>query len=216
MRQCWVQFEGAIDTLARFPISLNILKYASGFPPIWLAAAASVGYFHPELPHWTAVFASINSIFSFMVSINLESVVCYVSFTIVRVYSQWDIVMDWGLFSFSRHTGLRPQCRKRYMFPYITYPILVIFNFALRFSWVANRIPALASMHSSRLIFLVEVAEVLRRSVWNYYRIEWEVLVQSEKVVSKHEDEIELLLPQSNSPMAGNGKNGSGMSLLSV
>jgi hypothetical protein len=66
-----VQFDGAVDGVAKFPIFLNILKYFTGLPPVWLAGAASIGYFHPRLPHWTAYCAALNSIFSFMVSVLL-------------------------------------------------------------------------------------------------------------------------------------------------
>jgi hypothetical protein len=68
VRQCWVQLDNAPDMLAKLPISLNIIKYLSAFPPIWLAAVASLGYFHPDLPMITAVFATINSLYSYSVS----------------------------------------------------------------------------------------------------------------------------------------------------
>jgi hypothetical protein len=68
VRQCWVQLEGCKDSVAKIPITLNIIKYISAFPPIWLAAAASLGYFHPALPTFTAAMATINSVYSYLVS----------------------------------------------------------------------------------------------------------------------------------------------------
>jgi EXS family len=67
IRQCWVQLVGASDNWARLPITLNLIKYATAFPPIWLAAAASLGYFHPDLPAITAAMATLNSLYSYSV-----------------------------------------------------------------------------------------------------------------------------------------------------
>eukprot|EP01035_Chromulina_nebulosa_P037110 gene37110-50063_t len=36
VRQCWVQFEGSSDSIARIPIALNMIKYMTAFPPIWI------------------------------------------------------------------------------------------------------------------------------------------------------------------------------------
>jgi hypothetical protein len=46
---------------------LNILKYMSSFPPIWLTAAASLGYIHPQMPQFITAAAMINSLYSFLV-----------------------------------------------------------------------------------------------------------------------------------------------------
>jgi hypothetical protein len=62
-----VQLDGATDNWLKVPITLNLIKYATAFPPIWLAAAASLGHFHPDLPAITAVMATINSLYSYSV-----------------------------------------------------------------------------------------------------------------------------------------------------
>lgn len=159
IRQCSVQLEGANDGYAKTAITLNLIKYATAFPPIWLAAAASLGYFHPSLPAITAVMATVNSLYSFI----------------------WDIVMDWGFVSFTRDG--RMQLRQRCLWPQLTYFLAFILNFVLRFSWAANRIPGLRVLHASQLVLMVELAEVFRRAVWNLYRIEWEILVQQDRIV---------------------------------
>jgi hypothetical protein len=65
--QCRVQLSSCPDLIARFPVYLNILKYLSAFPPIWLTAYASLGYTMPNLPLIITAFAAINSIYSFLV-----------------------------------------------------------------------------------------------------------------------------------------------------
>ena len=69
IRQCWIQYVGVNDSQSKISILLNIIKYFSAFPSIWIAAAASLGYFHPNLPTITAIMASINSIYGFLVSL---------------------------------------------------------------------------------------------------------------------------------------------------
>lgn len=67
MRQCTIQLESCPDTIAKIPVMLNILKYMSSFPPIWLTAAASLGYTHPQMPQLITAAAVINSLYSFLV-----------------------------------------------------------------------------------------------------------------------------------------------------
>jgi hypothetical protein len=67
--------------------------------------------------------------------------------------------MDWGLISFTRTFRVIP--RQRMMLPTICYILAAAVNLVLRFSWAANRIPQLAMLHSSHLVLMVEVGEVL-------------------------------------------------------
>lgn len=112
----------------------------TAFPPIWLAAAASLGYFHPDLPLITAAMATFNSLYSFMVRTYVHTVFHTYAYTYVRTfcsefvslflssslfsfvifslfklfrrfililfvirYFQWDVSMDWGLFTITRN-----------------------------------------------------------------------------------------------------------------
>ena len=166
VRQCSVQFMGATEFWHKWPVFLNIMKYMTGFPPIWLTAASSFGYFHPSLPFATAVAATINSTYSFL----------------------WDIIMDWGLFSISRE--FKVTRRPRLLLPVTFHIIAAIVNLVLRFSWAANRFEIFATLHPSHLILFIEVAEVFRRAMWNIFRIEWEIIVkQSIMTVAKNTDE---------------------------
>ena len=152
MRQCCIQLDGVSDTMSKIPIILNLLKYFSAFPPLWLAAYASLGYTHPNLPLIAAIMATINSLYSFL----------------------WDIIMDWGLINIYRNGKF--NFRNRLLLPTICYLPAVIINLIMRFSWAANRIQFLSHLHASHLILIVELGEVMRRAMWNIYRIEWEVV----------------------------------------
>lgn len=67
MRQCTVQLYGCQDNMSRLPVVLNIIKYCSAFPPIWLATAASLGFHFDNMANLVTVFAAINSFYSFLV-----------------------------------------------------------------------------------------------------------------------------------------------------
>jgi hypothetical protein len=158
VRQCSVQFESLTDPWSKFPVALNIVKYMSAFPPIWLAAMASLGYFHDALPSLTATMAAINSTYSFL----------------------WDVIMDWGIITFHR-TG-RVHMRQRAFYPIVAYILAIVFNLLLRFSWAAHSVPTLAKLPATQLVLIVEVAEVVRRAVWFFFRIEWEIISKQEKI----------------------------------
>jgi len=161
VRQCTVQLSSCPDYIARIPVYLNILKYFSAFPPIWLTAYASLGYTMHDLPHITAYLAAINTIYSFL----------------------WDVIMDWGLLQFTRDG--RVLARSRLLLPTLTYLLVTVLNLGLRFSWLINRVPGMDQLHSSVIVLIIELGEVFRRAMWAVYRIEWEVIVQQDKVLEK-------------------------------
>ena len=87
--------------------------------------------------------------------------------------------MDWGLVTFTRKG--RIVLRPRMALPVYCYFIAAAVNLLLRFSWAANRIPPLGTLHPSLLVLMVELLEVCRRSMWNVIRVEWEVIVHHDK-----------------------------------
>jgi hypothetical protein len=40
-------------------------------------------------------------------------------------------------------------------------------------------------LHSSVIVLIIELGEVLRRAMWAAYRIEWEVIVQQDRAIEK-------------------------------
>ncbi|TFK23964.1 EXS-domain-containing protein [Coprinopsis marcescibilis] len=69
--------------------------------------------------------------------------------------------------------GLRPVL----LFPLVLYPILIIINLMLRMSWTTKLATHLhASRDGSMTILLLEISEILRRWLWVFIRVEWEVV----------------------------------------
>ena len=90
----------------------------------------------------------------------------------------WDVQMDWGLLKRNRRAAfgwsLRPELLIRSS-P-LMYLALCIFNLGLRFIW-ALTLFGVASSPGGGMFFL-EAVEILRRTVWAIFRIEWEYIVK--------------------------------------
>lgn len=157
IQQCYIQLDNSDDATQKILIALNLLKYISALPPIWLSVIASLVHTNSYINTITLATLIINSLISFL----------------------WDLIMDWGIVRVSKH---RVKLRDCYLFPSPFYLVVIFCNFILRFSWLANRLQFLRHLHSSELIFLVEILEILRRSMWNMLRIEWEIICQQDKV----------------------------------
>jgi len=70
-------------------------------------------------------------------------------------------------------SGLRPTV----LYPRAVYPALVFVNFVLRLVWTAKLSTHFYTARDGSLVFFwLEVAEVLRRWLWVFLRIEWEVV----------------------------------------
>ncbi|KAL0956428.1 hypothetical protein HGRIS_002576 [Hohenbuehelia grisea] len=92
--------------------------------------------------------------------------------------------------------GLRP----RLLYPILIYPSLIFFNLVLRLTWSLKLSSHLHSAtDGSMVIFWLEVAEILRRWMWVFVRVEWEVIKRAQEGVRKggyfgHHDESEYEL----------------------
>ena len=98
----------------------------------------------------------------------------------------WDLLMDWGLFRkrrggflcgvFECDTMRDPKslvfAKRDDAFVYLAYGSLVLFNFSLRFAWALAVFGHVSTRGMGMLSF--EVAELLRRTVWALFRVEWE------------------------------------------
>lgn len=154
------------DTKDRFPHLANAAKYA------FALCVGLFGAFHPNYKH------------------TAEGVTAYqVSWLIIYVCStlytySWDVTMDWSLLRFascgnSRHPGLRKHIMFRRKF---VYWLAVPADFILRFLWTftlvpANQLPPFVSAHVNTVLLpFLAAAEVCRRTMWAFFRLENEHL----------------------------------------
>lgn len=74
------------------------------------------------------------------------------------------------------------------LFPLAIYPLLIIVNFVLRMAWTLKLATHLhATRDGSIAIFGLELAEIIRRWLWVFLRVEWEVI----KKITEDEGKVE-------------------------
>jgi hypothetical protein len=145
------------DTRHSFPHLYNAGKYSSG-----LIAAL----FHFASEAAITVMAS-NTLYGF-----------YLGFKAVSsLYALiWDLKMDWGFFA--SDPGENKWLREETVYPSTTYYYLAgIQDVILRFLWVpALFLKKVAGVPPEAVTCVQQVAEVFRRFIWNFFRLENEHL----------------------------------------
>ncbi|CAI8591848.1 unnamed protein product [Vicia faba] len=94
--------------------------------------------------------------------------------TVVNTY--WDIVMDWGLLV---RNSRNPWLRDKLSVPYKSvYFVAMVLNVILRLAWMQSvlGIKDAPFLHRTALTAIVACLEILRRGIWNFFRLENEHL----------------------------------------
>lgn len=164
-RQCIITSRHAPDALSRDLQRVNLAKYLSALPVVFFAMChASVipgvaeSMISPEdFEVLWALAAVVNSVFSFL----------------------WDLVMDWGLLHLTpgkpAHFGLRPVLL--FPGPAIVYYFAVFLNFVGRTLWSLRwSEQATVFLGAFFLSSVQQSAEVIRRCLWNVFRVEWQCI----------------------------------------
>ncbi|KAG7376123.1 protein-ER retention protein [Phytophthora pseudosyringae] len=151
--QCLISFQRTPSVNDRFLHLLNTMKYCSSLLVISVGAYPMLmGLARPEQSSFFLLCAVFNSLYSFL----------------------WDVVMDWGLGQPKlprRVAFLRHQLTYR---PRKIYYAIIAVDFVLRIMWVAKWWDW---MHRGVHFKLVsQLAEVVRRIIWNFVRVEWQCI----------------------------------------
>jgi len=97
--------------------------------------------------------------------------------------------------------------RARLLLPLPVYPFVILVDLVLRLTWSAKLSSHLHSYgDGDLLIFWIELAEILRRWLWVFVRVEWEVVKEARASRARplsprsarrsdEEDEFEMLRP---------------------
>ncbi|GJZ69500.1 SPX and EXS domain-containing protein [Tanacetum coccineum] len=94
--------------------------------------------------------------------------------TIFSTY--WDLVLDWGLLN---KNSENPWLRDKLILPNRSiYFIAMVLNVILRFAWMQTVLDfqEAPSLHRNALIAIVASLEIIRRGIWNFFRLENEHL----------------------------------------
>lgn len=165
----WIRFmqclRRSIESGQRWPHFGNALKYSVAF------AVIAFGTFQPSVR---------------------GSLLWILGFIVATLYQfSWDITMDWGLLvpSTSPHASVSSwlgwSFRKNRLFGKDwLYLVVVVGNLFLRFAWTLTLLESsVSASHPSVMTTmlyhlgpLIAAAEVIRRMVWGFLRLEWEQL----------------------------------------
>ncbi|CAH2044974.1 unnamed protein product [Thlaspi arvense] len=132
---------------------LNALKYMSTI----LAVAARTIFEMNRGTYWLTVAVTTSSIA-----------------TLFNTY--WDIFKDWGLMN---RNSKNPWLRDKLLLPYkSTYFIVMVVNVVLRLAWMQTvlGIKEAPFLHKRALVAVVTSLEIVRRGIWNFFRLENEHL----------------------------------------
>ncbi|KAI3799107.1 hypothetical protein L1987_34397 [Smallanthus sonchifolius] len=94
--------------------------------------------------------------------------------TIYNTY--WDMVKDWGLL---RRDSTNPWLRDKLILPNKSvYFVAMVLNVILRLAWMQTVLDFHEApwLHRSTVIFIVACLEIIRRGLWNFFRLENEHL----------------------------------------
>ncbi|KAJ0704208.1 hypothetical protein HanPI659440_Chr14g0560101 [Helianthus annuus] len=90
--------------------------------------------------------------------------------TIFNTY--WDMVKDWGLLC---KDSKNPWLRDKLMLPSKSvYFVVMVMNVILRLAWMQTVLDFHETpwLHQSAMIFIVASLEIVRRGLWNFFRVE--------------------------------------------
>ncbi|GKU97233.1 hypothetical protein SLEP1_g10402 [Rubroshorea leprosula] len=88
----------------------------------------------------------------------------------------WDIVIDWGLL---RRNSRNPWLRDKLVVPNKSvYFVAIVLNVLLRLAWMQTvlGITEAPFLHRTALTAVVAALEIIRRGIWNFFRLENEHL----------------------------------------
>ncbi|KAG0690024.1 hypothetical protein C6P40_004075 [Pichia californica] len=158
----------------------RILGFLQCLPSIWrflqcFRRYADTGDWFPHLANMCKYTVSTLYYMSLSLyrieTINKYKILLIFWATLNSVYSSiWDIIMDWSLLQFdSKNFLLRDEITFKY--PSIYYSAIII-DVILRFQWIFYVLFPAQIQQSAITSFCIAIAEILRRFIWIFFRME--------------------------------------------
>ncbi|KAM7520707.1 hypothetical protein LguiB_019669 [Lonicera macranthoides] len=107
---------------------------------------------------------------------NWKIMAAVTSFIATIFSTYWDVIKDWGLL---QHNSRNPWLREKLLVPYKSvYYVAMIVNVVLRLAWMQSVLDLneTSLLHRRALPAVVASMEIIRRGMWNFFRLENEHL----------------------------------------
>lgn len=190
----------SVETGQRWPHMGNALKYTSAM------AVIAHGTFQPELRHnpiWIACFVGA-TLFQFAWDVFQDWGMLEVTWLPGKFQRAAEAKKGSSALAHARNesvfnlfTDVTVRLRnKRMLGPAWVYIAVMLFNLAFRFAWTLTLLPADPkslqdpSLYSTLMRHIgpvVAAAEIVRRMVWGFYRLEWEQITLIQKLAAAEE-----------------------------
>jgi len=86
----------------------------------------------------------------------------------------WDIVVDWGLCKKNSSNFLLRN--ELILSTKEIYYVAIFLDFVLRYFWICTLFPFWTDINAEYSVIILSVLEILRRSMWSFFRVENEVV----------------------------------------
>ncbi|CAL9216229.1 unnamed protein product [Arabidopsis halleri] len=106
---------------------------------------------------------------------NIWKVAAWVFSALATFYgTYWDIVFDWGLL----HRPSKHLLREKLLVPHkAVYYVAIVLNIVLRMAWLQTVLDFnFKFLHRETMVALLAALEIIRRGIWNFFRLENEHL----------------------------------------
>jgi hypothetical protein len=161
----WVRLRQCLILLSRTGEQnhlLNAIKYATAFPVIFLSALSATGIGQGK----GDIIGGVSGSYISHGGLRIAWIAACVINSAYSLY--WDICKDWDLFV---HGEEGHVFRRQTHFPSFVYAVAIVVDTLLRFLWLAKFQP---QSIVARWDYRFQYAEVLRRWMWLFLRIECE------------------------------------------
>ena len=151
---------------------INAGKYFTTFPVVVFAVIFSKTVATDTVSFWSGLDWDKTGwiIICWFVSSLIHALYCFM----------WDITQDWGLFCFHKRTILRPTLLYNSKCLYL---VAIVFDFIVRFLCAIKLTLIIVYNFDSDLFYTgLVIAEIARRFVWNFFRVEYEQVMINHKL----------------------------------
>ncbi|KAM7493903.1 hypothetical protein LguiB_028512 [Lonicera macranthoides] len=180
----WGDYKRREDSCDTYPVFRTFLFIVTAIP-YWLRLLQCLRRLYEEkdkmqglngLKYFLTIIAISTRTAFTLSNANHWKIIAWIASAIAVIFSTyWDLVLDWGLL---QRKSKNRWLRDKLLIPHKSvYFIAIVLNVVLRFAWLQTVLNFQVSfLHRETLIAIVASLEIIRRGIWNFFRLENEHL----------------------------------------